>query len=54
MGLLGCLPTEAAAIREQTGGKLPDYLHKAVKASLACGQLANGFSRCVAGASFRR
>ena len=38
-------PEVQAAIREQTGGKLPDYLHKAVKAYLACGQLANGFSR---------
>ena len=32
-------PEVQAAIREQTGGKLPDYLHKAVKAYLACGQL---------------
>lgn len=38
-------PEVQAAIREQTGGKLPEYLHKAVKAYLACGQMAAGFSR---------
>ena len=38
-------PQVKALARERTGVSLPEFVDKAMKAYLACGQLANGFAR---------